>query len=421
LALMLIGSTWSALLLGKLSAARLRYITNLNEDNERLLNELSEERKIVNAERDRAEQAVIKNSHFMAVASHDLRQPLHAIGLYHHELKNMDKTRDPSEYYESIERSMDALNKMFDSLLDISQLDAKAVVPHFQAMDSNVAFEAFVEEARTAAAQKNLILETDLQNSVINTDPLLLGRIIRNLLGNAIKFTNNGVILLRTSHTKSGLRVDIADSGVGISTSDKVKIFDEFYQVKQNAGRQNGVGLGLSIVDRLCQLLDITLSVESNQPAGSVFTLHIPLSDSQPYVEANDLYRVTNELENLIVLFIDDDEDISAAMELLLKRLGCHCLRFSDPAGVSELIMDEGIIPDLLICDYQLNSQLTGLDIIEQTRNNIDNKLPALIVSGEVSGDLAIQCREAGVPLIAKPVSPDVLKHAILNLLSSKH
>lgn len=417
LALMLIVSTWSAVLLGKLSAKRYRYISNLNEENERLLINLSRQREIADAEREKAELAVVKNSHFMAVASHDLRQPLHAIGLFHHALKNMDETENPAYLFDSIESSMNVLNSMFDSLLDISQLDAKAILPDIIQIDSDLILRPLVEETRSATSQKNLAFNTSLHNSIIETDPLLLGRIFRNLLGNAIKFTSTGTITLRSSHTGAGLRVDIADTGVGIPKSERSKIFEEFYQGTLDTGRQNGVGLGLSIVDRLCQLLGITLSMEANEPVGIVFSLCIPFATTQPSELVHVPDYVDNDLRQLIIVFIDDDNDIRAAMETVLEQVGCHCLSFADPANALDTLNKEGIVPDLLICDFQLNSPLTGLDCIDLIRKQTGRNLPALLVTGEISGNLSDQSKKAGVPLISKPASPMILMREISNTL----
>ena len=178
LAVMLIVSTGAAVFLGRLSAERFRYLSDLNEENQRLLSVISREREIADLERRKAEQAVIKNSRFMAAASHDLRQPLHAIGLFQHALKYKADSKEGAYLFDSIDRSMSVLNTMFDSLLDISQLDAQVVSPNLQPVKVCSLFAPLIEEVHTAAAEKGLTFETDIIDDTLQTDPVLLSRIV---------------------------------------------------------------------------------------------------------------------------------------------------------------------------------------------------------------------------------------------------
>ena len=416
LAVMLIVSTGAAVFLGRLSAERFRYLSDLNEENQRLLSVISREREIADLERRKAEQAVIKNSRFMAAASHDLRQPLHAIGLFQHALKYKADSKEGAYLFDSIDRSMSVLNTMFDSLLDISQLDAQVVSPNLQPVKVCSLFAPLIEEVHTAAAEKGLTFETDIINDSLQTDPVLLSRIVRNLLGNAVKFTDKGSVRLSTYYCDGGLTVEIADTGVGIPESERKNIYEEFYQLPPQTGRQHGVGLGLSIVRRLCQLLGIPVSVASNTPVGTVFSLTVPVSSCANSTDTTEqLVTTEDECQELQVFVIDDEREIRDAMAQTLKTWNCDSQCFADCDDACQYVRSNGLAPDLLICDYQLNSRRNGLEAIRLVRKQIGTSVPSILISGEKSTDLAALCREENIPLLSKPVRPETLRQSIVD------
>jgi len=414
LAAMLIVSTGGAVFLGRLSAERFNYLTELNEENQRLLEVISHEQEVAETERKKAELAVVKNSRFMAAASHDLRQPLHAIGLFQHALKHKADVKEGAHLFESIDRSMTVLNTMFDSLLDISQLDAKAVSPNLQDVQLASILTPLIEETRTSAAEKDLVFETDVFDQRLSTDPVLLGRIVRNLLSNAVKFTDRGSVKLSTHYSDTGVTIEIADTGVGIPVSEHSNIFEEFYQLTAETGRQHGVGLGLSIVNRLCQLLEIPLHVENNAPVGTVFSLIVPRAMKRVDGEVTgDSERATDSFQDLSVVVIDDERDIRTAMEQTLDLWQCRCVSFADCDDACHFVRTNHVEPDLLICDYQLNSRRNGLEAIRLVRKQVGRKVPAILISGEKSTDLTALCRDEDIPLLSKPVRPETLKQSI--------
>ena len=416
LAVMLIVSTGAAVFLGRLSAERFRYLSDLNEENQHLLTVISREREIADSERRKAEQAVIKNSRFMAAASHDLRQPLHAIGLFQHALKYKTEVEEAAYLFDSIDRSMSVLNTMFDSLLDISRLDAQVVSPNLQPVKVCSLFTPLIEEVHTAATEKGLTFQTDIIDDTLETDPVLLSRIVRNLLGNAVKFTDKGSVRLSTYYCDGGLTIEIADTGVGIPESERKNIYEEFYQLTPRTGRQHGVGLGLSIVRRLCQLLGIPVSVASNTPVGTVFSLTVPVSSYANNTDtAEQSVTTEDECQELQVFVIDDERDIRDAMAQTLKIWNCDSLCFADCDDACQYVRSNDLAPDLLICDYQLNSRRNGLEAIRLVRKQIGTSVPSILISGEKSTDLTALCREENIPLLSKPVRPETLRQSIVD------
>lgn len=412
LTLMLAVSTGGAVYLGRLSSERFRYINELNEENGRLLADISREQEVSEQQRQKAELAVVKNSRFMAAASHDLRQPLHAMGLFQHALRQQVKTKEGDYLCDSMDRSMSVLNRMFDSLLDISQLDAKAVLPDIREVTSGSILTPLVDETRSATNEKNILFESVIADVTLNTDPVLLGRIVRNLLNNAVKFTDSGHVRFLARPVESTLYIEIADSGVGIPESEQTNIFDEFYQLTPATARQHGVGLGLSIVSRLCHLLDISLTVKDNVPMGTVFSLFIPMV-SEASVPSSAPDNSEDEPRGLTIVFIEDESDIRNAMRQTLSLWQCEIVCFADPVEAVKAIRDNDIAPNLLICDYQLNSSLNGLDVIHEIRNQTGSDIPSILITGEKSSELEQLGRRANVPVLCKPLSPHELKQTI--------
>ncbi|MEO6746433.1 MAG: ATP-binding protein [Caldimonas sp.] len=358
-----------------------------------------------------AEAANRAKSTFLAAASHDLRQPAHALGLYLAALRGEDTNVGQSVVIDRMAASVAALDTMFNALLDISRMDAGALEVDAHAFSLKSMLHRLAEEFSREATEKSLRLSVRVSAAVTGrnalSDPLLLERIIRNLLDNAVKHTRVGGVLLscRVRGESGGrLRVEVWDTGPGIPPADRERVFDEFFQLgNAERNRAAGLGLGLSIVRRLANLLDHPLRLVSTVGRGTRFVLDLPTTGLAVRSASSDLQIGTLKL--LRVGVIDDDPEVRSAMRVLLERWGCVV---TTGASSGELIALAGDRPaerlQALIVDYQLSEGRTGLDAIAEFRRAYGDTPPALIVSGASAPDRFAELKASGFEWLTKPV-----------------
>ena len=249
-----------------------------SEENVELVLQLISEKKTANAARLIAEQSNQSKSKFLAAASHDLRQPMHALSLFVESLKSHISDRSGMAILRQVEHSVDVLGQMLDALLDVSRLDSGAIAPRYIQFSVQDLFTQMRDEFAATAHQKNLHWRVVPCASSVYSDPLLLERILRNLLSNALHYTVQGEVSLRAYVIDSVLQIEVADTGIGIAEEHLPQIFDEYFQVgNEQRDRKQGLGLGLAIVQRLSQLLQCQLQVESKLGVGTRFSLQVPL------------------------------------------------------------------------------------------------------------------------------------------------
>jgi signal transduction histidine kinase/ActR/RegA family two-component response regulator len=356
-----------------------------------------------------AEAAGKAKTRFLAAASHDLRQPIHTLSLFTAALGMRSLDPQARHIADNIEEAVKALTYQLDALLDMSKLDA-GIVP---VKRSRFALESLLrrlnEEFKAPAAEKSIDVTVHCpQGAVVNTDSALLERIVRNLLSNAIAHNSECQIQVVVDRQDRCWQLTVADTGAGIAESEQDKIFEEFYQVQNpERDRSKGLGLGLAIVHRLARLLDLELEMESAPGWGTRFTLQIR-ADTLP--EADTSTPATASLGDLIVLVVDDETAVREGMRVLLEILGC---RVNATGGTEEAVASAGEQkPDIVLADFRLREHDTGLNTISRLRSLYPN-LPAIIVSGDTAPDRLLEAREAGVPVLSKPVLVDDLKAAI--------
>lgn len=358
---------------------------------------------------------------FIVAASHDLRQPLHALGLF---LNSLSYDVRPSGKRALVEatRCVDGLNRLFNSLLDLSRLDAGVVSVAKENFDIHELLIHVHNQFRQVAQDKNISLSLHSQTAYSKTDSLLLGRIIRNLVENAITHSGATRVSLNLKTTRDGYEITVTDNGKGIAENEHSAIFSEYYQIENpERDRSKGLGLGLSIVRRLSQLLDIEVRLDSTLDAGTRFTILAPAGesvDTSQTLTNPDPHTLLENAAGAVIVVIDDDSSIREAMKIMLNNLNMRsvCAETSDEA--LEELAERQLEPNLIIADYRLRDHLTGDTVIKQLRHAIDVDIPGLIITGDTSPARVSELTATGFAIMHKPVEADSLHQQIGDMLA---
>jgi len=383
-----------------------------------LVEDLKEERDKATQASNTADAANQAKSNFLAAVSHDLRQPLHALGLFVSNLKNKVKDTIHAGTVDKIDSLLVGLESMFNGLLDISRLDAGIIKPDFRHFDLAPLIDKVCEELQQEAQQKNINLRKRHRKLIVYSDPVLVERIIRNLLTNAVRHTQRGRVLIGVRTVSDNVQVSIWDTGPGIAESQVQKIYDEYYQLKNpERDRNKGLGLGLAIVSRLVEQLDISIELKSTPGKGSRFSIKLPFGDEEKVTDLPQQLKdgKTITLEGTTILVIDDDTSILEGMQTLLESWGCQVMLAETISSAEEQISQK--IPDLIIADYRLRENLTGMDAINVITKQVGKKIPAVLVTGDTDPDRLREAQNSGLPLLHKPVRPAKLRTMIGRLI----
>jgi signal transduction histidine kinase len=380
-----------------------------------LIEELKAQKAIAERARHEAETANRAKTQFFASASHDLRQPLHAMGLFAAALS--EKARDPEVRHvvDSINSSVQALEALFSELLDIAKIDSGVLKPVLTPFALAEMFARLKSDFEPEAAAKGLKLTVDGGAQVVTSDALLLERIIRNLLSNAVRYTAQGAVRLTAAPEGEAVRIEVTDTGIGIRAEDRQRIFEEFFQLGNPARTSvKGMGLGLSIVQRLCALLGYELALDSTYGSGSTFAFTVPRGTAPAPVRgpASPPPRHA-DLSGRLVVAIDDEAAIVEGMRVLLSGWGAEVIVSLTGDDVIESVHAAGRMPDLFIADYRLGGGATGTEVIEHLRRELDPEIPAILVSGSTAPDLVAAARASRCDLLLKPVQPEKLRELI--------
>jgi two-component system, sensor histidine kinase len=367
--------------------------------------------------RDVAEAANRAKSRFLAAASHDLRQPLHALTLHSGLLAQDPLSPDAPAIANEISLSIDSLAKLLDSLLDISKLDAGVVVVERRPIKLHRLIAHLVRTHEPQAAEKGIALRFECPlEAVVHTDPLLLERLLRNLLDNALKYTDRGEVCILATGDEQTLQVSVRDSGRGIPEPAQAKVFEEFYQVESEGhDRAQGLGLGLAIVARLAVLLELPISMVSQPGQGTTIGFSIPrvpgFADDRPADTAQSI-----ALQGLKVLFIDDEESVRRAMRNVLKRFGCESAEASGSEEALECARSFAV--ELVLADCRLRDGDSGIEAVRRLREQRPG-LPALLISGDTDAERLREAEQSGLQLLHKPVTLQRLQEAMTAVLQA--
>ena len=392
-------------------------LQSAHEDMTRRIAEATAE---LRARKEEAERADIAKSRFLAAASHDLRQPMHALGLFIAELSGQDHPPATHRLVRQIAASAEAMENLLDSLLDISRLDAGALQPSIQPTPVQPILDRIANDFHIWAEERHLRLRVRPCRHWILTDPLLFERILSNLVSNAIRYTDHGSILIACRPEGERLRIEVRDNGRGIEPDAQELIFQEFVQLDNpERARSKGLGLGLAIVRRLTQLLDHRLSLRSRPALGSVFAVSALRVAPQAPATIIPADRQPGSLQDVSVAVLDDDPLALDSLTSLLSAWGCHVTAAAMPAALIDTLTG-GARPDILITDYRLQEHHTGLEVIAALRGAFGYQLRAILISGDTASEPAERARAAGVPLLHKPVRPAKLRALMQRMLSAE-
>lgn len=402
-----------------------RTAIELRFENLDLIDQLRQQKDAAEHARLEAEHANLAKSRFLAAASHDLRQPLHALGLY---VSLLEDTRSPSDCADIIARigaSSSALETLFNALLDVSRLDADRVEVHPRHVPLMDLFERLDAAFRLQAQENGLQLRVVPTTAVLFSDPVLVERILRNLLCNAINYTRQGKVLLGCRRRGNTLRVEVIDTGPGIPPAEQERVFEEFHQLQNpERDRSKGLGLGLAIVRRVARLLDHSIELRSIPGHGSAFCLTLPAGDAGQLRQATAAPlppTATTGLQGCTVLVIDDESAILKAMHRVLSGWGCRVLCADSTAqALMQINGEDADRPDLLLSDHRLREGQNGLDAIRAVRSALNTALPAILISGDTAPEVLRAAADFGCPLLHKPVKPARLRAAINAVLTGQ-
>ena len=371
-----------------------------------------------------AKEAAEKQAHgkmrFLAAASHDLRQPLQALGLFVAVLSDRPLAPEDGALVGKISNSVEALESLLNSLLDISKLEAGAVEPQVAAFPLAPLFSQLASEFIPLAEDKGLELRVVASRAWVRSDPALLDRILRNLLSNAVRYTRSGRILLGCRRTGGGLTIVVRDSGIGIPADRLDDIFGEFTQI-DHPGRQRGagLGLGLAIVERTAALLGHTVTVWSRLDHGSQFAVAVPLALVPAPVAPAPPISAEGDFAGCFTLVIEDDPAVRDGLSTLLSAWGC---RVAVAESASEAILAlgrAGAVPHVILADLRLLDGASGGEAIMTVRTHVDAPVPGILVSGDTTADGLAQARLDGFALLHKPVRPDRLREVLNHTLAA--
>jgi len=370
------------------------------------------ERKVEQRTRE-LEVANDAKSRFLAAASHDLRQPLHALGLFVGQLRGRLHAKERERIVDRIEASISAMSELFHALLDISKLDAGATNKNITEFPVARLLSRLETTFGEAAREKGLSFKVASSGAWVQSDFILLEQILLNLTSNAIRYTRHGGVIVGCRRRNDLLRIVVLDSGCGIPHDQHDKIFSEFYRLAEpEADRPMGLGLGLAIVDRLSRLLDHPISLKSVVGKGSVFSVEVPLgqeqhaSSEEPAVTPDKPAPVLGKL----VVVIDDDPLVLEGMGGILRSWGCTVITAENDRKALSQLRQVDLLPDLIVTDYHLSEGANGLSVVENLRVALAAQIPAFLISGDTDQTALHEAEAKGFHLLHKPVGPVALR-----------
>ncbi|MFO6421225.1 hybrid sensor histidine kinase/response regulator [Hylemonella sp. W303a] len=382
-----------------------------------------------------AEAAAADKSRFLAAASHDLRQPLHALALFVDALKSCpdNATATREALVRNVEQSLGAMDSLFHALLDISKLDAGVVRPVWASFPVQALLDDVLLNFSGPAQAQGLRLIVHPSAAWVRGDRVLCGQMLGNLVSNALRYTRQGGVLVACRRERrggregrdGGWRIVVVDTGIGIAPDQLDEVFKEFVQIgNPERDRRQGLGLGLAIVRRIADLTRIPVHVRSLPGRGSTFGFSLPRAEPQataaPAVTANAVGDATRRLEGQLtgrlVAVLDDEIQVREGMRALLQSWGAQVVAAPTSAALIAELNAQTRAPDLLVCDYRLQGGASGITAVHEVREEFNSPIPALLVTGDTAPDRLAEATASGLPLLHKPVPPRALRRMLAAL-----
>ncbi|CAB3708546.1 ATP-binding response regulator [Achromobacter kerstersii] len=383
----------------------------------------------VRQEKTAAERSDLEKSRFLAAASHDLRQPVHAVNLFLGLLTSEPLSRHGRYLVDNIASAISAMGHLFDALLNLSRLDAGVIEARREAFPLNPLLDQLRAEYAPQAREKGMSLRVRGSAAYVWSDPVLLERVLRNLISNAITHASGSRVLVGCRRVAGQLRLEVWDNGKGIPNAERERVFWEFHQLgNPERDRSKGLGLGLAIVRRTARLLGHALAMRSEDGQGTVFTVTVPLANADqagvpdaatlpahPHVEGDGA-----SLHGQLALLVDDDAQNLAGLTMLFESWGCRVIAATSGNALFDSVLPLAERPALIVSDYRLRDHETGIHVIERLREEYnDPELPALLVSGDTDPARLAEAAARGIPLLHKPVSVPALRERVASLLQA--
>ncbi|MCV2403347.1 PAS-domain containing protein [Marinomonas sp. C2222] len=376
----------------------------------------SAEQALISAKAE-AEQANASKTEFLALASHDILQPLNAAKLYMSVLQSSKLPKDSSEIVSKLFDSLESTETLIATLLEIARLDQGAIQPKLEDCNLQDILTPIVAEFGVIAENKNLLLSSRLRPLHVHTDPIYLRRIIQNFVSNAVKYTEKGRVLLGVRSRKEQVYVQVWDTGVGIPAAQQEKIFEDFYRWENNP--EPGMGLGLGLVQRMQTQLGLVTEIHSTPGKGSCFSIGIPLAHqttAAPLPVNETIEEVLTPQTNCYVWCIDDDKNNLQAMSTLLNHWQCECQTFDQ---FDDALQAEGVA-ELLLVDYHLDENKDGVSLIKALRLQAGKEIPAVLITAMRDPELVDMCKAENITYMAKPAKPAKLRALIQHIHQSR-
>ena len=378
----------------------------------------------LSAAKENAELANLSKTRFLAAASHDVLQPLNAAHLSVSALAEVQTSDEGSKLVRQVERSLETMEDLLRTLLDISKLDAGVVEPEIVDVSLEALFSSLRSDFLPEAEKKSLSLKFRPVNVVVRSDRTLLRRILQNILSNALRYTRSGGVLVGTRHRGDTIRIDVADTGCGIPEDQREAVFEEFHRGTSTLGDTElagGLGLGLAIVRRMAAALGHPVTFSSKVGRGTIFHIDVPvgMATAEPAMAAADMERPRGYgLFGTRVLLVENDLDVLSAMTSLLERWQCLVRAATSTDDALDLLGDTAWVPDIIIADQHLDGGDLGTATIAEVRDYLGRQVPALIVTADGSELVAKAARSAGIELMRKPLKPAQLRALLAHLLA---
>lgn len=374
--------------------------------------------------RDAAERAHHAKSRFFAAASHDLRQPMHALSLFVSALKGRNQQTETQALIDNIESSTAAMESLFNALLDISQLDAGAIEVHAMHFSLQKMFHRLDHQFRALAEEKNLTLRFRQRDITLYSDPVLIERILVNLIANAIRYTDSGGNVLVACRSRGCMtRLSVIDTGRGIPPEQQESVFHEFVQLHNPArDRSKGLGLGLAIVSRLGRLLGHRVALRSRPGHGSTFSIDVPCGDAHLIQQLAPYPLVAGQIPgDALVLLVDDESAILRGMAELFDNWKLDLITAYNVDEAEHQLDDLGRAPDVIVSDYRLPNDTDGIQVIDRLRKKYGADIPAILITGDTAPDTVMRIGQTGVSLLHKPLRPAKLRALLGHLIQRPH
>ncbi|MGE5515944.1 MAG: NahK/ErcS family hybrid sensor histidine kinase/response regulator [Bacteroidota bacterium] len=376
-------------------------------------------REVAESARIEAERANMAKTKFLAAASHDLRQPVQAIFFFTSVLAHKLRGHAAKPVLDDLQSSLEGLNVLLDSLLDVSKLDAGLIAPKQTGFSVGAILDRIAADFAPVAREKGLRLRVVPCSAVVRSDPALLARIIQNLVANAVRYTPRGAVLLGCRRHGQQIDIQVWDTGIGIPAERTKDIFEEFTQLgNPERDRSQGLGLGLAIVDRLARLLNHNLHVVSQPGRGSVFSVTVPLAPSPLMPQPIRQRRAPPVVDGgRLVVLIDDEPFVLKGLSLVLQDWGFHVLAATSEAEAMDKLAAMQTPPSIILADYRLREGRTGTEAVAHIRDHYAAAIPSIIITGDTAPERLREAEASGFSILHKPIQPPELREALRETL----